>query len=248
MHEELKTNTAAGNNNPGMKGVPGAIVIAGALIAAALYFAGAAPTANGPTGSAAPNALIPSQNAPVAQPIVAAGDFRPVDATDHIIGATNAKVTLIEYSDLECPFCERFHPTVQRAVSEYPDDVRLVYRHFPLSIHPGARPKALAAECANEQGKFWEFIDAIFVAGASAPVGDLSKIAQTAGVANLAQWQSCLDSEKYAAKVSADEQDAQAAGGRGTPYTVVVNNDGKTGIVNGAQPYETVKATIDSLL
>ncbi len=87
----------------------------------------------------------------------------PVTKDDHITGAKKPKVTLIEYSDFECPFCQRFHPTVKQLLEKYPDDVAVVFRHFPLeSIHPNARGYAVASECAAEQGKFWEFTDSIF--------------------------------------------------------------------------------------
>ena len=87
----------------------------------------------------------------------------PVSKDDHIIGAKKPKVTLIEYSDFECPFCQRFHPTTKQLLEKYPNDVALVYRHFPLeSIHPNARAYAVASECAGQQGKLWEFADALF--------------------------------------------------------------------------------------
>lgn len=87
----------------------------------------------------------------------------PVGSDEHRIGPRNAKVTLIEYSDFECPFCQRFHPTIKQIAAKYPDDVAVVYRHFPLeSIHPNARGYAIASECAGQQGKFWEFADTLF--------------------------------------------------------------------------------------
>lgn len=87
----------------------------------------------------------------------------PVTKDDHIMGASKPKVTLIEYSDFECPFCQRFHPTVKQLAAKYPNDVAVVYRHFPLeSIHPNARGYAVASECAGAQGKFWEFADTLF--------------------------------------------------------------------------------------
>lgn len=89
-----------------------------------------------------------------------------VTEKDHVKGNPNAKVTLVEFSDFQCPFCKRFHPTVQQALSEYGDQIRLVYKHFPLdSIHPQARPAAEASECIAEQKGsegFWQFADAVF--------------------------------------------------------------------------------------
>lgn len=95
-------------------------------------------------------------------------NLRPVDATDKIAGNPNAQVTMIEYSDLQCPFCIQFHPTVKQIVSEYGDRIRFVYRHFPLSFHPNAKPFAVAVECANKLGgtqKFYDMVDTIFTDG-----------------------------------------------------------------------------------
>lgn len=95
--------------------------------------------------------------------------FRPVDPQrDHIRGSRDAPVTLLEYSDLECPFCKQFHTTLQRATQEYDGKVRWVYRHFPLdALHSKARKEAEAAECAAAQGKFWEFLDRLFAVAPS---------------------------------------------------------------------------------
>lgn len=97
-------------------------------------------------------------------------NLRPVDNTDMVTGNPNAPVTMIEYSDLQCPFCIQFHPTVQKILAAYPNQIRFVYRHFPLSFHANARIFATAANCANELGgssKFFEMVDAIFSQGPS---------------------------------------------------------------------------------
>lgn len=231
--------------------VPLAIVIAGALIAAALYFKpGAGSPSSGTSANQGEAGPQPTTQAPEEPPV---GTFRAVDAaTDHIRGAANAKVTLIEYSDLECPFCKRFHATLQQLVKEYPKDVRWVYRHFPLEqLHSKAKAEANATECAAEQGKFWEFVDIVFRETPSNDGLDLTKLpdfAGEAGVVNIAQFQSCVSSNKYADKVAQDLADAESAGGQGTPYSVVIGPDGTKKPVSGAQPYATVKATVDSLL
>ena len=106
-----------------------------------------------------PSPLAPNPSAP---PQV--GTVKAVSSEDHVRGAKNAKVTLIEYSDLECPFCKRFHPTVQQAMKDYEGKIAWVYRHFPLSFHPEAMPLAVGAECANELGgsdAYWAFSDKI---------------------------------------------------------------------------------------
>lgn len=230
---------------------PVAIVIAGALIAAALYFKPGVGSLGGNSGGGNAPTPVPQAGEEPAEPSV--GTFRAVDAkTDHIRGPENAKITLIEYSDLECPFCKRFHTTLQQLVREYPNDVRWVYRHFPLEqLHSQAKAEANATECASEQGKFWEFTDIVFRETPSNDGLDLKKLpdyAREAGVANIVQFQSCVSSNKYADKVAQDLADAESAGGQGTPYSVVIGPDGTKKPVSGAQPYATVKATVDSLL
>lgn len=178
---------------------------------------------------------------------------RPVDEkNEHVRGAKNAKLTIVEYSDFECPFCKRFHATMQEVVQKYNKDVRWVYRHFPLdSLHSQARTEALASECASEQGKFWEFADKIYEVTASNDGLDLSKLqeyATQAGVKDLKKFQSCLDTKKYASKVQADEQDAQKAGGQGTPYSVLLGPNGETIPISGAQPLSAIDATIQQFL
>lgn len=90
--------------------------------------------------------------------------IRPADPkTEAVRGNLNAKITVVEYSDFECPFCKRFHQTMQQVISTYGNDIKWVYRHFPLDgLHQQARPEANMAECAYEQGKFWEFTDGVF--------------------------------------------------------------------------------------
>lgn len=90
--------------------------------------------------------------------------LRPADPkTESVRGNQNAKITIVEYSDFECPFCKRFHQTMEQVMAKYGNDIKWVYRHFPLDgLHQQARPEALMAECAHEQGKFWEFTDGVF--------------------------------------------------------------------------------------
>lgn len=227
-------------------GVPAAIVIAGGLIAAALYFGG---------GKAPAQQVAPGQQAaqPAAQPPQPTiGNFRPVTDQDHIRGAKKAKVTVIEYSDLECPFCKKFHPTMQQLVSEYPNDVRWVYRHAPLTqLHSKAPKEAEATECAGEQGKFWEMTDKIFEvtpANNGLDLAELPKLAQQVGVTKMQQFQACLDSGKYAKHVEDDLADAQTAGMQGTPYSVVVAASGEKFPLSGAQPYSAVKQLVEQAL
>lgn len=201
-------------------------------------------------GSNAPVVAAPTGAAPTAAaPTAAAGPVKPVDEkTDHIIGAKNAKVTLIEYSDFECPFCSRHEATLKQILQEYPNDVRLVYRHFPLvSIHPNAQKLAEASECAAELGganKFWEYHDKIFgeftaqtftaarVVGAGKDIG-----------LDEAKFKACIDSGKFAGKVNESVNEGAAAGVQGTPGTFV---NGK--LVEGAVPASVFKAEIEAAL
>jgi len=166
------------------------------------------------------------------------------------LGNKNAKVTVIEFSDFQCPFCRSFwRDTLPQIKKEYIDTgkVLFAYRHFPLrSIHPGAAPAAEASECANEQGKFWEMHDKIFAEQDKQGQGtiqftndDLKKWASEIGL-NI---NSCLDSGKYSKNVTEDEQAGNTATTTGTP-TFVVNGQ----VTVGAQPFESFKAIIDQEL
>lgn len=247
----MTTDQQVSPPKPSALGVPVAVVIAGGLIAAAVYFSnGKAPAQQIASGQQAAN---PQAAAPAAQPPQPTiGEIRPITDQDHIRGAKNAKVTILEYSDLECPFCKKYHPTVQQAMSEYPNDVRWVYRHAPLvQLHSKAPKEAEATECAGEQGKFWEMTDKIFEvtpANNGLDAAELPKLAQQVGVANAQQFQSCLDSGKYATHVQNDLADAQAAGMQGTPYSVVLAASGQKLPLSGAQPYSAVKQLIDQAL
>lgn len=247
--ESQPKNTAKQTSQP--FGIPTAIVIAGALIAAAGYFGSGTvgPSSNEAVGTGDHDN---TAAAPVRPTEAAVGEVREVTADDHIRGARDAKVTVIEYSDFECPFCKRFHPTMQQLITEYPNDVRWVYRHFPLEqLHSKATKQAEATECAGEQGKFWEMTDKIFEVTPSNDGLDMSTLpdlARQVGVANIQQFQSCLDSGKYADRVAADVADAGAAGARGTPYSIVIAPNGEKFPINGAQSYASVKQVVDKAL
>jgi len=237
-------------------GVPVAIVIAGALIAAAIYFGNSTEVEvakEAPAGGQrAEQEAQPAREAGnVAGAVV--GDIRPVDKSDHVLGEADAKVTVIEYSDIECPFCRRFHPAAAKLVGEFPDDVRWVWRHFPLEqLHPNARMAALATECAGEQGMFWELLDHMMsketVASDEYTEEKLPAVAQAAGVKNITQFKACLADGKYNQKIESDMADAAKAGGRGTPYSVVIGPNGEKEAISGAQPYENVKAVVEEYL
>lgn len=230
--------------------VPGAIVAAGVIIALAIIYT------NG--GKGGTDIKAPDQGDIVAADREAkqklADGMRPVDASDHLLGNPNAPVKIVEYSDIECPYCKRFHPTMKQVMEEYgkTGKVAWVYRHFPLQIHPKATPEAYATECAAEQGgneMFWDYLDNIIAAPATEPT-DMSVMTQVAtklGL-NITKFNACLSSGKYVDRVKADIADGLAAGVSGTPYSVVISRSGKKYPISGAFPYETVKETIELAL
>ncbi|KND48234.1 MAG: Periplasmic thiol:disulfide interchange protein DsbA [Parcubacteria bacterium C7867-006] len=224
--------------------VPIAIVIAGVLIGGSLYLS---------------NVKIASQPQVKNVELATSSDtdnMRPISADDHILGNPNATLKIVEYSDLECPFCKVFHSTLKQVMDVYGKNgkVAWVYRHFPIDqLHSKARKEAEATECANELGgpqKFWEFTDMIYTttnSNNSLDLAELPKIAKKIGL-DVTAFNTCLSSGRYAAKVEADYQDAVKAGGRGTPNSIVVSADGTKTVIQGAQSYEAVKAIIDALL
>lgn len=167
---------------------------------------------------------------------------------DHIRGNEDAEITIAEYSDFDCPFCARFHDTMNQVVDKYGDDVRWVYRHFPLeSIHPRARAAAAASECAADQGSFWEYGDLLIANQGSFTDDNLKKYAADLGL-NTREFNNCYDSNEKDADVTEDANDGLAAGARGTPYSVVIDQDGNTQVISGAQPFAAVDATLQGLL
>jgi len=186
----------------------------------------------------------PSDNKKPAQPSGSADNLVPVKDSEHIRGDKNAKVTLIEYSDFECPYCARHNTTVEQILEEYKGQVRLVFRHFPLSFHAEAQKASEAVECAGDQGKFWEMHDAVFEANTKKQmsVEQWKKVAKDLGL-DASAFDSCLDTGKYATKVKTDLAEGQAAGVKGTPATFV-NGE----MVSGAVPFDRFKTTIDKYL
>jgi len=176
-------------------------------------------------------------------------NVKPVDlAKDHITGNKNAKVTIIEFSDTECPFCKRFQTSMQEVMKKYGDKIRWVYRHFPLDqLHSKSRNEALATECASEQGKFWEYIDKVY---ATTPANDGLDPAQLTVFAkdlklNMTKFQSCMDTKKYAQLVSDQQADGEAAGVQGTPFSVVIGPNGEKEAINGALPTASIEQVLD---
>lgn len=213
--------------------IPIAIVIAGLAIASAIYFGDSAPL--------------------VAQQVNAV--VEPVTSDDHILGNPKAKVIIVEYSDTECPFCKSFHPTMQRVMNEYGKDgqVAWVYRHFPLPFHAKAPKESEALECANKLGgnvKFWEYLNKLFeiTPGNDQLDGaELPKIAKTVGLDETA-FNECLSAGKMKAIVDKHIAGGKKAGVGGTPFSIILVDNKPVSSINGAQPYEQVKAVIEEAL
>ena len=152
----------------------------------------------------------------------------------------DAAVTIVEFSDFECPFCVRVQPTLERVMEQYAGKVRLVYRHFPLtSIHPQAWKAAEASLCAGEQDRFWEYHDVLFAEQHAMTVPDLKEKARRIGLAG-AEFDACLDSARHSEAVRKDLLAGTAAGVSGTPAFFV---NGR--FLSGAVPYDHFAELID---
>lgn len=165
-----------------------------------------------------------------------------VTSDDHILGSADAKVVLVEYSDFQCPFCQRHHPNMQKLMVEFGDDVAWVYRHFPLSFHPEAFPAAVASECADEQGKFWEFGEKLFDNQDDLGEELYLKLAGELGL-NVNGFEGCLASGKYDGLIDDQTIGGAAAGVNGTPATFINGQ-----LVSGAVPYATLKSVVEAEL
>ena len=242
MTENIQTKT------PNNYLIPLAIVIAGGLIGGAVFMS---------KGSGEGSAVIakaetdqPVQKAPAGT----TDAVRAVTADDHIKGSLDAQVTIVEYSDFECPFCQRFHDTMNEVMQEVDgSQVAWVFRHFPLDqLHPvKARAVAVASECASEQGgndSFWKFADRymeLTLSNNQTPIETvIPQIVQENGLSESA-FQTCFESGRYDEHIAADIENAIATGGRGTPWSVVIAPNGKTFPLNGAQPLGAIKQLIN---
>ncbi len=160
-----------------------------------------------------------------------------------VIGSRDAKVKIVEFSDFQCPYCKAFHPSVKQMLSEYGDKVAYVYKHLPLSFHPQSQNAALASECANEQGKFAPFMNTLFDKqaewGNTKGTQKFKDYARQLGL-KTADFNTCLDSKKYADKVASDSAEAAKFGVDGTPGIFVGDE-----FFAGAIQYADLKSAID---
>jgi protein-disulfide isomerase len=157
-------------------------------------------------------------------------------------GPANAPIVLIEFSDFQCPFCQRAEPTVEQVLKTYGNQIRFVYRHFPLPNHPNARPAAEAAVCAEQQGKFWQYHKELFANSSHLSNDDLKSHAARAGL-DQSRFADCFDGHKTKERVDADIDEAESAGVSGTPAFFI---NGRP--IDGAQPFSAFKAIIDEEL
>lgn len=218
--------------------IPVAIVAAGLLIAGAVFYSSNAPTAPGNQQEADVSVVL------------------PITEDDHILGSPNAKITIIEYSDIDCPFCKNFHETMKQVIDEYgpSGDVAWVYRHFPLtSIHPNAARHALASECVADLGgndAFWSFLDVLFENAPGNQQTDPSRYSEFAAEVGIdtAAFEACIADDSKMAEIEDSFNTALAAGATGTPFNVVIVEGEEPVSFSSALPFEQMKAVIDQIL
>jgi protein-disulfide isomerase len=200
--------------------IPLSIIVAGALVAGGIYFGGVSPSGKTAT----------KDQVAVTQPEI---KIASVTADDHILGNPDAKIKIVEFSDTQCPFCKQFHTSLHKIIDSYGKDgtVAWVYRHFPIDqLHKNARKEAEASECAADQGgndAFWKYIDEVYNRTGSndkLDPAELPKIASSQGL-DVTAFNTCLSSGKFSAKINEQIKDANASGGNGTPYSVLILKD-----------------------
>ena len=173
----------------------------------------------------------------------------PITDADHITGDAEAKIVLIEYSDLECPYCQTFHETMKDVIAKSPNEYAWVFRNFPLSIHKGAQVKAEAAECVASVGgndKYWDYIDLLYQ-NLTATEDSLPKLAASLGL-NEASIAECIASGKFKEKIKADYDSGTLAGITGTPGTIIFNTETKKStLIPGAFDYNQVLDLIETV-
>jgi protein-disulfide isomerase len=226
---ESKPNTT---NKANQGQIAGAIVVAGLLIAGAILLKGnTAPLAPTPVANNGNN--------------IENIQLEPISKDDHILGNIKAKVVIVEYSDLECPFCKVFHQTMQQVLINN-KDIAWVYRHYPIStLHAKAMSEAIATECAWEQGgntAFWQFADKIFEITTSNDGLDSAELPKIAGAIGLDvnAFNNCLASGKFEEKIQNEIANANKAGVRGTPKSFILKNGKVVDTIDGAQSVNVV--------
>jgi len=228
--------------------LPVAIVVAGVIVAGAIYFTSTAKNQNqnnNNQAAAGQNAGQENLKGP-----------KEISSSDHVLGSPDAPLTMILFTDMECPWCKKFNDTVNQMMSDYGKEgkIRMIMRQFPLSqLHQKSEKEAEASECAADLGgneKFWQYVNKIFEITPSNDGLDpaqLPKIAVDLGL-DKTKFAECLNSGKFSQKVQDDYSDALASGGQGTPYFVIIKKNGDKFPMSGYLPYEQLKITLDQLL
>lgn len=235
--------------------IPGAIVVAGLLIGGGIYLSGGSLGITNTGGETNENnqgnAMVAGEQEGANPLAPSASNVRPVDETDHVFGNPNAEIAIIEYSDYECPFCARFHPTVEQIVEESDGKIKWVYRHFPLTnIHSRAFRAAVASECVAELAgneAFWSFSNSALNNIRSLGDDFYVATARELGIPET-PFRECLNSDKYDERIEADLQNGINSGGSGTPFNVIVDGKGNAYSFSGALPYPQTKAIVDRAL
>jgi protein-disulfide isomerase len=225
--------------------IPVSIVLGFGLIAGAIFFSnnGDSAITNNQMGGTQPAEEAASTDA-----------VNPVTADDHIKGSPDAPIKIVEYSDFECPVCQRFHGTLSEVMEKYGEsgEVALVFRQFPIEqLHSKAPIVALASECVARLGgndAFWQFADRYFEVSLSNNETDIETvIPQLVTEIELDQtaFQSCIDSGALIDDINEDIDNAVATGGRGTPWSILIAPNGATFPINGAQPLGAIEQLIE---
>lgn len=188
------------------------------------------------------------------QPVGAPSAMTPVSDKDHIRGNKDAKISLVVYSDTECPFCKRFHMTMLQLMKLYPNDVRWIYRHYPIDgLHPKARSESEALECAAALGgeeKFWSYLDRmmeITPANNGLPLEELPRIAAFVSL-DTDKFNDCLKQAPHAAKIQGDVEDAERIGADGTPHSIFITPDGQKYPIKGYVDVTTLSKAVKQVL
>jgi protein-disulfide isomerase len=161
---------------------------------------------------------------------------------DPFKGPENAKITIVEFTDFECPFCTRAHNTIEQVLKEYEGKIKFVRKDFPLAFHKNAMGAHLAANCAQDQGKYWEYTEKLWSNNDKLDISNLKKFAKEFEL-DMKKFNDCLDTQKYKAEIENDMKEGQKLGVRGTPAFFI---NGK--MLSGARPYNDFKEIIDKEL
>lgn len=242
MDQQIESNESSIAQSPTGRSfsIPAAIIGAGALIAFAIVYTNLRNSVPPLKGSA----QVSGASEP--QPPLDPNDLKALEDDDPFLGSPNAPVSIVEFGDFQCPFCRRFsQSTAQQIIEAYvkTGHARFVYRDFPItSIHGEAQKSAEAAQCAHEQGKFWQYQDILYERQSELGMTNYKQWAAELGL-DTAQFNACLDSGKYAEEVNKDARDGAALGVNGTPATFVNGT-----LITGAVPFFQFQAVIEEAL